>query len=149
MQPRPPTLTVMDDVITFPMGKKIDSTVDFEAVRAAATAANIGKTVTTQVSKSDTNTLARPSGSNAANPSTFTSVSTWPPVVTASMANWNKKFHELPNSELAGYADEYTIGGPKVTEKAVKENATVFMVDDEDMFIASSLAADDDYFVVL
>jgi hypothetical protein len=141
----------MDDVITFPMGKKIDSNVDFEAVRAASAAASISKTVTTPINKSDANTLARPAGgSNASSPSTFTSVSTWPPVVTASMANWNKKFHELPNSELAGYADEYTIGGPKVTnDKAIKEDAMVFMVDDEEMFIATSLAADDEYFVAL
>lgn len=86
-------------------------------------------------------------------PTSFNAVSGWPPLVTSSMINWNKSLNDLPSSELSYYNE-----GPrnKLDDKKRSEEGSFnaemkFSIDEEEMFVSTTLAstADSEYFVVL
>eukprot|EP01035_Chromulina_nebulosa_P019074 gene19074-24899_t len=141
---KPATLTVMDDIAVYPNYQSINNkTISFDSIREKAAAAATTKSQRIEV----------PSRSNNSTISAYQSTSGWAPIVTSSMTNWDKKFSELPASELAAYTrdaffdNEFGSIDPTESRKDRDKRNISFVIDDHQMFLPNN--CNDEYFVVI
>ena len=145
----------MVDILTFPGTKHKKLTADsinFDLLRSSSSGISTTspppeKVINTGITRVDN---IKSVILNAGNSAGFNAVSKFSAVVTNSMTNWNKSMSDLPASELSTYKSP-DVG--KVSAQSPGSNAKdkmSFMIDEEEMFIASNLSSSDsEYFVVL
>lgn len=140
---KPLTLTVLDDIISFPSTVKYldKTTISFDNVITAnrAFSSSAGSETIISATKADTQ-----DGKSIVERAKANSV--WPPLISPSMHNWDKSIENIPSDELRTYSSD---DSSKNLSNARMKFPLLLIDSETEMFLPNKFSYDSEYFVAL